>query len=109
MSSGLRPRAGRPKPASKLFSPGSLCGGWTHLPLGPWAIASRARAVVIPGFVLRARPGKYRIIFHDPILPREGTFRRQMEEMQAIFSSHLEEYLKASPEQWGVLQPFWDA
>ena len=24
---------------------------WTHLPLGPWAIAARARATVIPGFV----------------------------------------------------------
>ena len=27
-----------------------VCGAFTHLPLGPWAIAVRARAVVVPGF-----------------------------------------------------------
>ncbi len=86
-----------------------LCGAWTHLPLGPWAIAARARAVVVPGFVLRARPGQYRVIFHDPILPKEGSFRRQMVEMQDVYRAHLETYLKTYPEQWGCLQPFWDA
>ena len=86
----------------------AMCGSWTHLPLGPWAIASRARATVIPGFVVREKPGQYRIIFHDPILPREGTFRKQMEEMQEIYRKHLESYFKRYPTQWGVLQPFWD-
>jgi KDO2-lipid IV(A) lauroyltransferase len=86
-----------------------ICGASTHLPLGPWAIASRARATVIPAFILRERPGQYRITFLDPILPREGTLRRQLEETQEIFRGHLEHYLKTVPEQWGVLQPFWDA
>jgi KDO2-lipid IV(A) lauroyltransferase len=85
-----------------------MCGQWTHLPIGPWAIAARARAVVIPGFVLRQKPGQYRITFHDPIIPPEGTFRKQMQEMQEIFARHLEHYLKTIPAQWGVLQPFWD-
>ena len=85
-----------------------IAGASTHLPLGPWAIAARARATVVPGFVLRENPGQYRIIFHDPILPREGSFRRQMEEMQDAYGGHLERYLKTYPEQWGVLQPFWD-
>src|SRR5438477_10132256 len=70
-----------------------VCGAFTRLPLGPWAIAVRARAVVIPGFVLRSRPGRYRIIFHDPILPPEGSFRRQIEGMLAIYRAHLEYYL----------------
>ncbi len=81
---------------------------WTHLPLGPWAIASRARATVVPGFVIRERPGHYKIIFHDAIFPREGSFRKQMEETQEIFRKLLEQYLQKYPEQWGVLQPFWD-
>jgi Kdo2-lipid IVA lauroyltransferase/acyltransferase len=85
-----------------------ISGAWTRLPLGPWAIASRARATVIPGFVLRERPGQYRIVFHDPILPREGTFRKQIEETQEIYRQHLEHYLTTYPEQWGVLQPFWE-
>jgi KDO2-lipid IV(A) lauroyltransferase len=85
-----------------------MCGASTHLPLGPWAIASRARATVIPSFVVREFPGQYRIIFHDPILPREGSLRRQMEESQDIYRGYLEQYLKTIPEQWGVLQRFWD-
>ena len=40
-----------------------MCGSWTRLPLGPWAIASRARATVIPGFVIREKPGQYRVLF----------------------------------------------
>lgn len=87
----------------------AMCGARTHLPLGPWAIASRARATVFPAFILRDRPGQYRIVFHDPILPREGSLRKQMEGSQDIFRQHLERYLKAYPEQWGVLQPFWDS
>ena len=86
-----------------------ICGACARLPLGPWAIASRARATIIPAFILRERPGQYRIIFHDPIPPREGSLRRQMEESQEIYRAHLERTLRATPEQWGVLQPFWDA
>jgi KDO2-lipid IV(A) lauroyltransferase len=85
-----------------------ICGASTHLPLGPWAIASRARATVIPAFIVREEPGQYRVIFKDPILPREGSLRKQMESMQEIYRAHLEQYLCKVPEQWGVLQPFWD-
>ncbi len=86
----------------------AMAGSSAHLPLGPWAIAARARATVIPGFVLRLAPGQYKIIFHEPIAPREGSFRKQMVESQEIFRGHLESYLRQYPEQWGVLQPFWD-
>lgn len=86
----------------------SIAGARTRLPLGPWAIAARAQAVVIPAFILRERPGVYRGIFHDPILPMAGSFRKQMETMQDAFRGHLEHYLKTYPTQWGVLQPFWD-
>jgi lauroyl/myristoyl acyltransferase len=86
----------------------SICGVPTRLPLGPWAIASRARATVIPSFILRESPGQYRVTFCDPISPREGSLRRQMEESQDIYRGHLERFLRRVPEQWGVLQPFWD-
>jgi KDO2-lipid IV(A) lauroyltransferase len=85
-----------------------VCGSWTRLPLGPWAIAARARAAVIPGFVLREEPGQYRVTFYDPILPGEGSFRRQIEAMQDIYAGHLEHCIRQVPEQWGVLQRFWE-
>jgi lauroyl/myristoyl acyltransferase len=83
-------------------------GGTAHLPLGPWAIAVRAQATVVPAFIIRESPGHYRLTVHDPIQPGEGSFRRQMERMQDVYKTHLEYYLKKYPEQWGVLQPFWD-
>ena len=85
-----------------------ICGGRGYLPLGPWAIAARARAVVIPGFVLRVRPGHYRIHFHDPIRPMDGPLRRQLRMMQEVYRDHLESYLNQYADQWGCLQPFWD-
>jgi KDO2-lipid IV(A) lauroyltransferase len=86
-----------------------IANGHTHMPLGPWAIASRAGAAVIPGFVLRETPGQYRIQFYPPFLPAEGSFRHQMETLQDQYRDVLEKYLLKYPEQWGVLQPFWDS
>jgi len=86
-----------------------IAGHDTHLPLGPWAIAVRARATVVPAFIIRERPGHYRAIIHDPIIPGEGSFRKQMEQMQDVYRAHLEHYITTYPTQWGVLQPFWDA
>lgn len=85
-----------------------IAGSYAHLPIGPWAIAVRAKATVLPVFILRESPGRYRAIVHEPIIPPEGSFRHQMEAMQDVFRQHLEFYLQHYPEQWGVLQPFWD-
>lgn len=79
-----------------------------HLPLGPWAIAVRAQATVIPAFIMRVRPGVYHGTFHAPLEPGSGSFRQRMEFMQDQYRAHLESYLLKYPEQWGVLQPFWD-
>jgi len=86
-----------------------MAGRYVHLPLGPWAIAARAEAPVIPAFMLRVRPGHYQAIFHEPIWPvAGGSLRSQMESMQEIYKAHLEKAIREHPEQWGVLQPFWD-
>jgi lauroyl/myristoyl acyltransferase len=86
----------------------TIAGKQTHLPLGPWAIAARAQATVFPAFIIRESPGHYRGFVHDPIVPGEGSFRHQIKQMQDIYRTHLEYYLKTYPTQWGVLQPFWD-
>lgn len=86
-----------------------IAGAYAHLPLGPWAIAARAKATVIPGFVIRQAPGIYKATLFEAIAPVEGSFRKQIEHMQNAYVSHLEKYLQAYPEQWGVLQPFWDS
>jgi lauroyl/myristoyl acyltransferase len=87
-----------------------IAGRNARLPLGPWAIAVRSEATVLPAFILRESPGCYRVIIKDPIpVPQEGSFRHQMEAMQDVYRTHLETYLRRYPEQWGVLQPFWES
>ena len=86
-----------------------IANGCARMPLGPWAIASRVRATVIPAFVVRDTPGQYRIQFSPPIFPVEGSFRRQMETFQDSYRQWLEISLQKYPEQWGVLEPFWDS
>lgn len=85
-----------------------IAGHTARLPLGPWAIAVRAQAVVLPAFIIREAPGRYRGIIHDPIIPPGGSLRRQIENMQEIYRSYLERYIQTYPTQWGVLQPFWE-
>jgi Kdo2-lipid IVA lauroyltransferase/acyltransferase len=85
-----------------------IAGHYAHMPLGPWGIAVRAKAAVVPAFIVRDKPGQYRLITHEPIVAPEGvSFRKQMETMQDVYVAHLERYLQTYPTQWGVLQPFW--
>ncbi len=85
-----------------------LAKGWTRMPLGPWFVAARAQAAVIPGFILRQRPGFYRLTFYDPILPASGLLRREVLRMQDHFRVQFERALLINPEQWGVLHPYWE-
>lgn len=87
----------------------TIAGNDAHLPLGPFAIAVRAKAAIVPAFMIRQAPGRYQAVFHEPLWPTEGSFRKQMEMLQDGYRARLEESLKAHPEQWGVLQPFWDS
>lgn len=80
-----------------------------RLPLGPWAIASRAQATVIPAFVRTMGRGAYRIVYHEAMTPGTGSFRKQMERLQETYRLRLDDYLTRYPEQWGLLHPFWEA
>jgi KDO2-lipid IV(A) lauroyltransferase len=86
----------------------TIAGSTARLPIGPWAIALRANATVIPAFILRQSPGQYRVTIHEPIRPTNEPLRTQIVKMQNIYREHLEHYLKACPQQWGNLQPFWE-
>jgi lauroyl/myristoyl acyltransferase len=87
----------------------TIAGHQARLPVGPWAIALRAKAIVLPAFVLRSGPGQYRALVHEPIMPSsEGSLKQQIVRMQDIYRAHLEHYLLTFPEQWGNLQRFWE-
>jgi lauroyl/myristoyl acyltransferase len=86
-----------------------IAGRTARLPIGPWAIALRAKATVLPAFIVRQSPGRYRGFIHEPIRPPAGSPKTQIVQMQDVYRGHLEHYLKAYPEQWGNLQPFWES
>ncbi len=87
----------------------TIAGQKAHLPLGPWAIALRAEAVVIPVFILRQTPGAYLAHVCSPIVPpQEKSYRQRLQTMQESYRHELEKMLMSHPTQWGVLQPFWD-
>jgi lauroyl/myristoyl acyltransferase len=86
----------------------TIAGRSARLPVGPWSIALRAGATVLPAFILRESPGRYRAIIHEPIDPGAGTLKQRVVRMQDAYRGYLEQYLRAYPEQWGYLQPFWE-
>jgi len=78
-----------------------LFGRPARLPAAPVALAQRTGAALVPGFVVRTGPGRYRIHV-EPALAAGG--ERALERLAAT----LERYVGAHPEQWFVFEPLWD-
>ena len=70
-----------------------------RLPAAPVALAQRTGAALVPGFVVRTAPGRYRVQVEPPV-----TGARALETLAAT----LERYVRAHPEQWFVFEPVWD-
>jgi KDO2-lipid IV(A) lauroyltransferase len=85
-----------------------IAGRAARLPIGPWAIAARSRATVVPVFIIREAPGRYRCIFETPLPPIKGSLLLQITRLLTAYRDHLERYLRSYPTQWGVLSPFWE-
>jgi Kdo2-lipid IVA lauroyltransferase/acyltransferase len=84
-------------------------GREAYFPRGPLRVAMASGAVVLPAFIVRAGPGRYRAIVEEP-LPidtngdRDAALRRNLERYVAI----LERYVRQYPDQWYCFYPFWD-
>ncbi len=85
----------------------SIAGHRARLAMGPWLLAARTQAIVIPGFILREPSGNYRIIYHPPLCKEGKDARAQAQSYLSQYADLLSSYLLRTPEQWGVLQPFW--
>jgi len=70
-----------------------------RLPAAPIALARRTGAALVPGFVVRTAPGRYRV----QVEPAVST-TNALETLAAV----LERYVRAHPEQWFVFEPVWD-
>ncbi len=95
-------------PFGETGEPILMAGHTTRLPLGPWHLALRTQATIVPGFVLRDAPGHYRVKLFTPLKTGTGTLQERTEFYRTQYRDLLEIFLRKYPDQWGVLQPFWE-
>lgn len=86
----------------------SLAGKCVKLPRGPWEIARRANALVVP--VLTSRDGRdnFNIYVEEPFRV-EVTGNQELDVRKAAehWASILEAHIRREPGQWAVLEDFW--
>lgn len=85
-----------------------LFGRAVRLPRGPWELARRTDALVIPIFSSRKRGDQFRIDVEEPFRvaateDAEADIRCAVER----FAGLLERHLRRDPGQWAVLEDFW--
>lgn len=104
----------------------SFLGKNTRLPRGPAVLALKTGAAIVPGFVLRIKNNKFKLIFDKPIYPHTFTEKSQDAKGVGINSSTnsdisdaavknlmqqyvpiLEHYIKKNPTQWFMFKEFW--
>jgi len=75
-------------------------------PLGPFLLSQASGAPVLPGFVLRQRWLRYRVIMGDPIWPVDGGISAQQDCLKRAVA-FLETALQTDYDQWLNFYPFW--
>jgi KDO2-lipid IV(A) lauroyltransferase len=82
--------------------PVRLFGRPARLPAAPLALARRAGAAVVPGFVVRIAPGRYRIDLEPALVAADS------DGMLIALAAALERHVRRDPTQWFVFEPVWD-
>jgi len=89
----------------------SFFGHKTYVPGGPAALALKAGAAILPGFVWYSRDHTFSIRAFEPIFPQpcespEERTREIARLTQCIYNA-LEETIREWPTQWFMFRPFW--
>jgi lauroyl/myristoyl acyltransferase len=88
-------------------------GHKTYVPIGSAALAVKAGALILPGYVWYAPNNHYYLRAFPPIAPRPvSNNTERMQEIrrltQYMFACQ-EEVIRSSPTQWFMFRPFWPA
>jgi KDO2-lipid IV(A) lauroyltransferase len=86
--------------------PCQLFGRWTTLPSGPAVLSARGNAPIVPFFVRREAPGKFRILFGAPIIVTDGSPAAQLRATQDTATA-MENLIRTEPLQWNCFKPMW--
>jgi KDO2-lipid IV(A) lauroyltransferase len=83
-------------------------GAPAKFPPGPFLLAERAGALLLPSFFLVADDRRFRVQFEKPIdLTGEGERDARIRTAMARWIALLERRVRAHPEQWYTFYPFW--
>ncbi len=78
------------------------------LPRGPWDLARRYQATVLPIFSGRKRRDQFRVWVGEPfVLQRTDDEAADISAAVARYAGLLERHLRRDPGQWMVLEDFW--
>jgi KDO2-lipid IV(A) lauroyltransferase len=86
--------------------PCQLFGRWTTLPSGPAVLSARGNAPIVPFFVRREAPGKFRLLFGTPITVGDGSPAAQLRATQETATA-IENLMRTEPLQWNCFKPLW--
>jgi len=87
-----------------------LFGRQTKLPTGPWELARRTGALVLPVFSARISGDRFRVFVEEPFhVARTNDEAADVRVAVERFAGLLEEHLQRDPGQWAVTEDFWKA
>ncbi len=86
-----------------------FAGRGARMPRGPWDLARRTGATVLPVLTRRSGHDSFRVAVHEPFrvastADREGDVREAATRWAALLESHI----RRDPGQWTVLEDFWE-
>jgi phosphatidylinositol dimannoside acyltransferase len=80
-----------------------------HIPEGPAAIALRKGTPLLPVCVYRLSDDTYQAVGYPPIVAEAtGDRERDVREVMQKLVAHLEEIIRAHPDQWHMPHPVWE-
>ncbi len=79
-------------------------GGERMIPLGPAAWSLRTKAAYLPTFIIPERCDRFRVVFEEPIDPRQGDPEEDAVDMTKRFIEKAESHIRRHPACWH----FWD-
>jgi KDO2-lipid IV(A) lauroyltransferase len=84
----------------------SLYGREVLFPRGPAVLSLRAQAPVVPTFLIREGPWKFRLCLEPPIWPTttDGRLDRSIRRLTQMYADVLARYLRRFPDQWLMFQ-----
>jgi lauroyl/myristoyl acyltransferase len=85
-----------------------VAGQPVHLPRGPWELARRTGATVLPMFSRRDWRDRFVVTVEEPFhVPCDEEEELAVRDAAVRFGALLEQHIRREPGQWTVIEDFW--